>query len=159
MPSPTGRLSGGFGFGLLFGVLLSVTLYPLTLRLGLGGDASRAQEATAKAKVETARREIAEKTVEVLQHIAIAHGSRSRCSESSRELNQLIGSASNAAEKAARAAAALDPTNTKGGSATRLPSSHGASSLKIYVYNLPADFNTNMLDSRLPRKFDCRASM
>jgi hypothetical protein len=153
MPPSVTRVSCGFGLGLAVGLLLSVATQ-LTVPsewLRVTNDTGFEHRMTvADVQVEIARREVAEKTVEVLQHIAISHGGRSRCAgPDDRGVPGDASAASTAAAAAPGAAPALGEKQR----------ANGAAGLKIYVYTLPADFNTNMLDSRLPRKFDCRASM
>lgn len=82
--------------------------------------------------IEIARRETAEKTAAVLHEIVLGRGGRTRC------VGARHGDAAEAQQHTVSTA---------------------SQGLKIFVYNLPADFNTNMLDPRLPRKFDCMSSM
>ena len=91
-------------------------------------------------EVQKIRREVAEKTIEVLQGIALSRGSKpGRCSAYDRSRMGALH--------------ATMPEYSEADMAGNM------SDLKIYVYNLPPDFNTNMLDPQLPRKFDCRQSM
>ena len=152
-------MSCGFGIGLAVGLLISVAMQSTGLSGGLRVVDDMGFEhlvTAAEVQVEIARREVAEKTVEVLQHIAVAHGGRAHCSDTSDRGTQEVLNSPSVTDAAARSSALA----AAGGE--QIVNESGASlksALKIYVYTLPADFNTNMLDSRLPRKFDCRASM
>lgn len=132
-----------FFLGLVCGILLAIVYVPdAWLATGQGRYHLRSELEVAQEDrdVERSRREVAEKTVEVLQHIALARGSQARCSVSGRRPS-------------------LKSEDRAAGMATHASKDSNSTYPKIFVYNLPADFNANMLDPRLPRKFDCRSSM